>query len=516
MGWRQGVQQSAVIVGVYFGVRVQGVGRWCARKVKQLMIPPPEEPPPPDVESDPPSPPSAAQTYTVNPGLVLTVFLSADGEVVSKYSLSPVGLASATVLGVRVTDAGGAVLGERSLKGATQRSGVFVLDPGRRVGRLRVELYCQVAAGGWFNLFRYVTLEPGAQMCRVGVNSAWMDSEGQQRASIFRAHSLDLKPGFVSDMRSMQVFRFTRLCNVSGSDLAGQDSIRRYASDFQNRFSTGVLGGAVPGMNPELVARIANQIGVIPWVNLTHKSVLFDHRAFIQQWARVLQTVTAERVMVEISHRAWAEGEPFNVQSRPFMQWADQHLNIPHDVAGVDYRGAVSPLHAQVGVLHFLGEVERVMRPVLGDKLITVLNSSARDAIITQWPLMIEVAGYKPDMIAIATHYTAQDMHAERAQAQLPGLFLVWDQAQRMAAQCGVMLGAYDSGSQPSRNTCANRSWSTSADNGRMMEQLFGHITGVADYACGPGYAREDQLSMLREPGVSTDAWAGFLRGCGM
>ena len=346
-----------------------------------------------------------------------------------------------------------------------------------------------------------------AKACKAGINLAWMDAENE-KCNIFRAHSLDLKTGFVGDMRGLEVLRFANACNVNGSTLSGSKSVLAHDSDLRNRYSTGWLGGSEPGMNPDLIVRVANQVGVVPWINLTHNTVLFNHREFIKRWALTLKRATARRVIVEISHTPWRDGDVSRLQSEAFARWAAKHLRI----SGVPVSASI---HSVAAVLHFLGEVDRIMRPVLGDKLITVLSTHGGTPIARQWPVLIEAAEYQPDMVAISTHYVGDNLSAQTAHAQMARLFTVWDETQAAADEAGVMLACYDGGAMPLRNTRATRHWVRSAENGLALERLYRHITGVCDYACGGVYAYGNRPVMLQEPGVSTPAWDGFMRGCG-
>jgi len=359
---------------------------------------------------------------------------------------------------------------------------------------------------------------PGQTACKIGINSAWLyDDDRHEPSNIFERNSLVLKPGFLADMAKLDMFRFMNLCNINNSHLAGSASVIASETDLQNRKSAGWVGGTIPGMNPELIVRIANEGGVIPWVNITHKTMLEGtHSAFLQRWATALNAATAQNVIVEVTNEAWNNGGPFSNQTVGMAQWAGANLSIGGAATGTNEWGAWgSPVHSMAGALHFLGVLNSIMRPILGNKLITVLNAQSVESITAQWPVIIAAAGYKPDMIAIATYYSGAAMSLAVARSDMPTLKARWNAARRMADQTGVLLAAYESGSEPHHNTPANRAWAISAENGLMLEELFSHIVSLADYANVYRYAYIDQFGILRQPGVSTPAWEGFLRGAG-
>jgi len=317
----------------------------------------------------------------------------------------------------------------------------------------------------------------------------------------------------LADMAKLDVFRFMNLNNVNHNELAGDASVIATPDDLQNRKSAGWTG-SVPGMNPDLIVRIANQAGIIPWVNITHNTLLFQDHKFLQRWAYALKKVQGNQVVVEVSNEPWNNAKPFRMQTVAMAEWAKAELKISGHATGTNQWGKWgSPTHAIIGACNLLGVLDRVMRPILGDKLITVLNSQSVESMTSQWPSIVEQAGYKPDMIAIATYYSAVDMSFAAARGQMPRLKKRWHAARQMADKTGVMLGAYEGGSEPHHNNAANQQWSISSDNGLMLEQLFKYITDNADYANVYHYAYRDQFGILREPGVSTPAWEGFLRG---
>jgi hypothetical protein len=457
------------------------------------------------------------------------------------YSIKAEALAAGTITGVVVKRADNLVLlDEIILVGAKNNRSFFDADLKGFTGKVKAKFYYR-SAGSWFNETKYIVIpaseteatppestpanpapvaaksppKPKHQGCRVGINSAWIYNLDREPSNIFEVNTLDLKPGFIRDMAKLDVFRFMNLCNVNHNKLAGDASVIATPNDLQNRKSAG-WRGSVPGMNPDLIVRVANEAGVIPWVNITHNSVLQNKREFIHRWAVALSQSTAEKVVVEISNETWNNGPPFVMQSLAFAEWSAKNLSLGGNATGASEWGKwASPIHAMGGALHFLGWLDSVMRPVLGDKLVTVLNSQSDTSVTEQWPMLVEKVDYRPDMIAIATYYSAPSMNLSIAKSQMPTLKRRWDHARKMADQAGVMLGAYEAGSEQHHNNDANQAWAISADNGAMLEELFSHIVGVADYAVAYFYAYRDAFGITRVPGKSTPAWEGFLRGAG-
>jgi len=291
-----------------------------------------------------------------------------------------------------------------------------------------------------------------------GNNTCWTYNDLNDPGERFHrieplANDFSVKPNYLATHGApFKILRGMNWQNMNACRADKTGHAAHYAVDdplnLHTQGFTGSAGGGTfaAGVHPLVFIRTCNALGVIPWVHVPWPTVAVNDRAWLREFAGWCQQSTAPNVIVECGNEPWNMGWPFMGGNLGVGKWAmaQGYSGIRLSPDGRQAWGSV-----EKGGLGMTKIIDEELRPVLGNKLITVVNFQSVENKSASYAEWCQEVGYTPDAFAIANYLRGvlnQPMTVARGREKMATEVARQQAARNAAHALGKMVCNYEFG----------------------------------------------------------------------